>query len=60
MRRWAGAFAILAMIAGDLGHFGLESPSADIARFLALVFAALFVVALVVGRSVAGGPTARP
>jgi len=58
MLRWAMTFAILALIAGALGFYGLADMSADIAKFLALVFVVLFVVALVVGRSVVGGPTA--
>src|SRR5262249_23086913 len=57
MLRWAIVFAIIALIAGALGFYGLESVSADIAKFFALVFLILFVVALVVGRSVVGGPT---
>jgi uncharacterized membrane protein YtjA (UPF0391 family) len=57
MLRWALAFAIIALIAGALGFYGLADTSADIARFLALVFVVLFVVALVLGRSVVGGPT---
>jgi len=57
MLRWAIAFAIIAIIAGALGFYGLADTSADIAKFLALVFVVLFVIALVVGRSVIGGPT---
>jgi uncharacterized membrane protein YtjA (UPF0391 family) len=57
MLRWAIAFAIIAIIAAALGFGGLASTSADIAKFLALVFVILFVIALIVGRSVVGGPT---
>jgi len=57
MLRWAIMFAVIALIAGALGFYGLADTSADIAKFLALVFVVLFVVALVVGRSVVGGPT---
>jgi len=57
MLRWAIAFAIIALIAGALGFYGLADTSADIAKFLALVFLVMFVVALVVGRSMIGGPT---
>ncbi len=57
MLRWAIAFAVIALIAGGLGFYGLEQTSADIAKFLALLFLILFVVALAVGRSVVGGPT---
>jgi len=57
MLRWAIAFAIIAVIAAALGFGGLADTSADIAKFLALVFLVLFVIALVVGRSVVSGPT---
>ncbi|HMB04536.1 MAG TPA: DUF1328 family protein [Isosphaeraceae bacterium] len=57
MLRWAIAFAIIALIAGALGFYGLSDTAADIAKFLALVFLVLFVIALIVGRSVIGGPT---
>jgi len=57
MLRWALAFAIIALIAGAFGFYGLEQTSADIAKFLALLFLILFVVALVVGRTMVGGPT---
>jgi len=57
MLRWAIAFAIIAIIAAAFGFGGLAGTSMDIAKFLALVFVVLFVIALVVGRSVIGGPT---
>ncbi len=57
MLRWAIAFFIIAVIAAALGFGGLSSTAADIAKFLALLFVILFVIALVVGRSVIGGPT---
>jgi len=57
MLRWAIAFAIIAIIAAALGFGGLADTSASIARFFALVFLVLFVIALVVGRSVVGPPT---
>jgi len=57
MLRWALAFFIIAIVAAALGFGGLADASADIAKFLALVFIVLFVIALVVGRSVVGGPT---
>jgi len=57
MLRWAIAFAVIAIIAAALGFGGLADTSADIAKFLALVFVVLFVIALIVGRSVIGGPT---
>lgn len=57
MLRWALAFFILAIIAAALGFGGLAGTSMDIAKFLALIFVVLFVIALIVGRSVVGGPT---
>jgi uncharacterized membrane protein YtjA (UPF0391 family) len=57
MLRWAIAFAIIALIAGALGFWGLAGMSADIAKFFALVFLVLFVIALIVGGRVVGGPT---
>jgi uncharacterized membrane protein YtjA (UPF0391 family) len=57
MLRWAILFAVIALIAGALGFYGLEATAADIAKFFALVFLILFIVALIVGRSVVGGPT---
>ena len=57
MLRWAIMFAIIALVAGALGFYGLENTAADIAKFLALLFVVLFVIALVVGRGVVGGPT---
>ena len=57
MLRWAIAFAVIAVIAGFLGFGALADTSADIAKFLAVVFLVLFVIALIVGRSVIGGPT---
>jgi uncharacterized membrane protein YtjA (UPF0391 family) len=55
MLRWAITFAIIAIIAAALGFGGLSSTSADIAKFFALIFVVLFVIALIMGRSVVGG-----
>jgi len=57
MLRWAIAFAIIAVIAAALGFGGLADTSASIAKLFAVVFVVLFVIALAMGRSVAGGPT---
>jgi uncharacterized membrane protein YtjA (UPF0391 family) len=57
MLRWAIAFAVIALIAAALGFYGLSSTAADIAKFFALVFLILFIIALIMGRSVIGGPT---
>ncbi len=57
MLRWAIIFAIISLIAGAFGFFGPAGTAADIAKFLLLVFAVLFVVSLILGRRVLGGPT---
>jgi len=57
MLRWAIIFAIIAVIAAGLGFYGLSSTSADIAKFLALVFLVLFVVSAVLGRGALRGPS---
>jgi uncharacterized membrane protein YtjA (UPF0391 family) len=56
MLRWALAFFILALIAGAMGFYGLEGTAMTIARFLAILFLILFVIALVVGQRVMGPP----
>jgi len=50
MLRWALVFAILAVIAGLLGFYGLEGNFAYIAKILVFVFLVLFVVSLIFGR----------
>jgi uncharacterized membrane protein YtjA (UPF0391 family) len=57
MLRWAITFAILALIAGVLGFGSLAGDFAWIAKILLFVFLALFVLALIVGQRVIGGPT---
>ena len=57
MLRWALAFFIIAIIASGFGFYGLANDAAFIAKILAVVFLALFVIALVAGRRVVGGPT---
>jgi uncharacterized membrane protein YtjA (UPF0391 family) len=57
MLRWALTFAILALIAGVLGFGRLAGDFSYIAQILLFVFLVLFVVALVAGRRVLGGPT---
>jgi len=57
MLRWALVFFIIALVAGAMGFYGLEGTSMQIARFLALIFLVLFVVALIAGRRVIEGPT---
>jgi uncharacterized membrane protein YtjA (UPF0391 family) len=57
MIRWAITFAILALIAGVLGFGGMAAGFADIAKILLFVFLALCVLALLLGRSIIGGPS---
>ena len=57
MLRWAITFAIIALIAGALGFFSLENTAATIAKIFAFVFLVMFVVSLIFGNRVAGGPT---
>ena len=49
MLRLAILFAVIAMIAAGLGFYGLSDVSASFAKFFALIFAVLFVVALLAG-----------
>ena len=49
MLRWAIAFLIIALVAALLGFGGIAGAASDIARLLFLIFAALFVVTLIVG-----------
>lgn len=57
MLRWAILFALISLIAAGLGFYGLSNTAADIAKLFALVFLVVFVVALVLGGRVVGGPT---
>jgi len=57
MLRWALTFAIIAVIASLLGFTNVAGTSYDIAKLFALIFLVLFIVALVAGRRVMGGPT---
>jgi uncharacterized membrane protein YtjA (UPF0391 family) len=57
MLRWAIVFALIAIVASALGFFGLADTSAQIAKLFALVFLVLFIVAIVAGRRVMGGPS---
>ena len=50
MLRYALLFAILAVIAGIFGFYGLEGQLAFFARVLLFVFLVLFVVSLIFGR----------
>jgi uncharacterized membrane protein YtjA (UPF0391 family) len=57
MLRLAILFAIISLIAAALGFYGLSDVSADIAKFFALIFAVLFVVALIAGARIVGNVT---
>jgi len=57
MLRWAITFAVIAVIASLLGFTNVAGTSYDIAKLFALVFLVLFVVALVAGKRIMGGPS---
>ena len=50
MLRFALVFAILALIAGVFGFYGLEGQLAWFAKILLFVFLVLFIVSLIFGR----------
>jgi uncharacterized membrane protein YtjA (UPF0391 family) len=50
MLRWAILFLIVAIIAAVFGFGGIAAAATDIARLLFVVFLALFVIALFMGR----------
>lgn len=52
MLRLALMFAIVSMLAAALGFYGVSDASATIAKMFALVFAVLFLLALVAGLTV--------
>lgn len=49
MLRLALMFAIISMLAAAFGFYGVSDASATIAKVFALIFAVLFLLALVVG-----------
>lgn len=49
MLRLAIVFAVIALLAGAFGFYGLSDVSATIAKFFALLFAVLFLITLVLG-----------
>lgn len=55
MLGWALAFLIIALIAGVLGFGGIAGASVGIAKFLFVVFVALFIIA-VIARALKGRP----
>jgi uncharacterized membrane protein YtjA (UPF0391 family) len=54
MLRLAIVFAIIALIAAAFGFYGLSDMSANFAKFFALIFAVLFVVAMIAGTRIFG------
>jgi uncharacterized membrane protein YtjA (UPF0391 family) len=52
--KWALIFLVVSIIAGLLGFTGVSVVSADIARFLFYLFAAIFIVLLLLGRRYSG------
>ena len=55
MLGWALGFLIIALIAGVLGFGGIAGASVGIAKFLFVVFVALFIIAMI-ARAVRGRP----
>jgi len=53
MLRLALIFAIISMLAAAFGFYGLSDASATAAKVFALVFAVLFLAAMVVGLTAA-------
>ena len=49
MLRWALTFLLIGLVAALLGFTGVAGASFAIAKVLALVFAALFLVFLIIG-----------
>jgi uncharacterized membrane protein YtjA (UPF0391 family) len=49
MLRLAILFAIISVLAAAFGFYGVSDASAGIAKFMALVFAVMFVVTLILG-----------
>jgi uncharacterized membrane protein YtjA (UPF0391 family) len=56
MVRWAIAFFVLALLAAFLGFGGMAGDLAWIGKLFLVVFAVLFVLALVTGRRMINAP----
>ena len=54
MLRWAAIFLVIALAAGVLGFWGLQTTAASIARVLFFGFLIVAVVSLLVGRRTVG------
>jgi uncharacterized membrane protein YtjA (UPF0391 family) len=60
MLNWSITFFLMAIIAAVLGFGGLAGTFVEIAKFLALIFVALFVVALIYSVLSGRRPPATP
>jgi len=49
MLRLALLFAIISLLAGAFGFYGLSDASATVAKVFALIFGVLFLLALIAG-----------
>jgi uncharacterized membrane protein YtjA (UPF0391 family) len=49
MLRWSLIFAVIALIAGGLGFYGLEDAAASVAKVMFFLFLLPFVVLLILG-----------
>ncbi|AMV38345.1 DUF1328 domain-containing protein [Planctomyces sp. SH-PL62] len=58
MLRLAILFAIISMLAAAFGFYGVSDASAGIAKFIALIFAVMFIASLIVGLTVVRKTTA--
>lgn len=52
MLKWAVIFAVIAVVAGLFGFTGIAAGAAGIAKILFFIFAALVVIALLLGVTV--------
>ncbi len=50
MLRWAAIFFVIAIVAGVMGFWGLESSAAGIAKVLFFAFLVMALVSVVFGR----------
>ncbi len=49
MLRWSLIFAVIALIAGGLGFYGLEDAAASVAKVMFFLFLLPFAVLLILG-----------
>jgi len=53
MLRLAILFAVISMLAAAFGFYGVSDASAGIAKFIALIFAVMFIAILITGATLA-------